>query len=660
MWIRNEPVCDDTRVEALAGGGELAKLATFGSLSSYKQASSDRSLEAENIRPLEAQYLMAGRRRFFDGMAFTLLRRCTLEVELECGGEEPDGMNEAHRIVAACLIGPDGARHTFASGEGGDRATAAGLARLVGELDPDVVEGHGVHAMLDFLIAKMRRLRVPQTLGRFGAKAASRKSRLRIAERWIDYPRSDLPGRSVFDSSIAIQIYDIGGRDLPGYELEEVADYFGIPCEGCSAQEASAVAAGRAALARAVADRLLPTYFAQAQAIPLPLQEVCLRGSSAKVDALLFERYLHARHALPGYPPGAPFEGALSQSYQTGTFHDVVHFDVASLYPSLLMHMGRAPAGDELNVFIPLLGELRTLRLEFKKLAKDAPEGALRDQYNARQQSFKILINSFYGYLGFPQARFADPALAGEVTRRGRELLQSLVERFKALGCLVLEADTDGIYLAAGEYSHAPESLLEKTRDLLPAGVSLEYDGSYEAMFCYKAKNYALLEDGRLVVRGSALRSRGMEPFLGELTRELLLWKLGARREPLDALVSQWRERIASGTADIASLAKGEYLSMSPAAYKKKIDEGGKPRRASLEVALRLRPTPRMGERVLFYMAPKAKGQAADWQRARGVGEADRVPYCPAYYLGRLDDWLERYAEHLGGAGGRQDEMPFA
>ena len=29
----------------------------------------------------------------------------------------------------------------------------------------------------------------------------------------------------------------------------------------------------------------------------------------------------------------------------------------------------------------------------------------------------------------------------------------------------------------------------------MPPGIELEYDGSYDAMFCYKAKNYALLLD---------------------------------------------------------------------------------------------------------------------------------------------------------------------
>ena len=47
-------------------------------------------------------------------------------------------------------------------------------------------------------------------------------------------------------------------------------------------------------------------------------------------------------------------------------------------------------------------------------------------------------------------------------------------------------------------------------------------------MFCYKSKNYALLEDGKITLRGSALRSRGVEPFLKHLTDTLIRFLLGA------------------------------------------------------------------------------------------------------------------------------------
>ena len=101
---------------------------------------------------------------------------------------------------------------------------------------------------------------------------------------------------------------------------------------------------------------------------------------------------------------------------------------------------------------------------------------------------------------------------------------------------------------------------------------------------------------------------------------------------------------------DVAELAKGEVLSMNPDAYERFIAGGGKPRRASAEVALQMTPRPRMGERVGYYITPKQKGGASDWQRARPVAAYHPVeaPYDPKYYSDKLDDWLERYGRFVG------------
>jgi DNA polymerase I len=93
-------------------------------------------------------------------------------------------------------------------------------------------------------------------------------------------------------------------------------------------------------------------------------------------------------------------------------------------------------------------------------------------------------------------------------------LLQQLIDEFARHGCTILEADTDGIYLSSEQYFAEPDALLARVAPILPPGIELEYDGRYTAMWCYKAKNYALYDGRKITIRGSALRSRGIEPFL--------------------------------------------------------------------------------------------------------------------------------------------------
>jgi len=100
---------------------------------------------------------------------------------------------------------------------------------------------------------------------------------------------------------------------------------------------------------------------------------------------------------------------------------------------------------------------------------------------------------------------------------------------------------------------------------------------------------------------------------------------------------------------DVMLLAKRERLSQNPETYAKSIDMGKKPRRASLEVALRMTPMPRMGDRVAYFIAKGEKARQPDWQRAYSVKDFNKetLPYDPTYYLKKLKDWKERYKDYL-------------
>jgi|UniRef100_UPI00404A7B50 DNA polymerase, archaea type len=686
-WLQNRPVeeaVSGIAIEELKGSGPFNMLAhaeTLDGLQSFVKLARE-SGAVDVLRPWESQCLLQGRERLYADMTFGELRRCQLDIETssEKGGFS-DARNPGDRVLAIGLR-VNGENRMLVLAEETDAAEKQLLVELnaaLDELDPDVIEGHNIFKFdLDFLRLRCRLHKVPCAWGRFGQNATFRNSRLKVAERWVDFPRCDLPGRAVIDTYLLVQIYDITTRELSSYGLKDVAVYFGITDEDSA--ERTYIAGNQIAQCyreernrflaylgddlretEGVGSLLLPTYFEQARAFPLTLQEATLRGTSTKVDLLFLEEYYHARQSCPMPPEISAFEGGYTKSFQEGVFKQVLHFDVASLYPSLLMHIGRNPKNDSLGVFIPMLKKLREYRLKYKTLARTAESESLRAEYTARQTTFKILINSFYGYLGFSGARFGDGDLAAEVTRLGRELLQKLIDEFNRLGCTVLEADTDGIYLSSSDYFDEPDKLLAKMSGVLPPGIELEYDGSYASMFCYKAKNYALYDGKKITLKGSALRSRGIEPYLKKLSDRLIQYLLGVTAEPRETLLLDYREKIAALDMPVTELAKSEILSQNPDAYEQNMAAGGKPRRASAEVALKLNPRPRMGDRVSYYILPREKGQTSDWQRARPLQEFDRAhaPYDPKYYLKKLDDWQERYATFLDikPEGGVQGEL---
>ncbi|MEY3774293.1 MAG: hypothetical protein RLZZ129_1073 [Verrucomicrobiota bacterium] len=686
-WVHRAVAADigvaGVQLEELTGAGVFKCLAHADTPAAFEglQKLISRA-ELDVLRPLESQWLLQQRARLYAGLTFGQLRRCQLDIET---GSTDGGFSDAGKPgdrVLAIGLRCGGRNRLLVLAELTDAAEKALLEEFnaaLAEMDPDVIEGHNLFKFdLDYLRQRCRRHKIPCAWGRFGQRASFRNSRLKVAERWIDFPRCDLPGRAVVDTYLLVQLYDVTTRELTSFGLKDVAVYFGITDEDSA--DRTYLAGNRIFDAyrnerekflayleddlretEGIADLLLPTYFEQTRTFPILLQEATLRGTTGKIDLLFLEHYYHARHACPVPTEVGAFEGGYTRSFEEGVFRHVLHFDVASLYPSLLLHIGRNPGNDALGVFIPLLKSLREYRLKFKQLAKSGVTEAERAEAQARQTSFKILINSFYGYLGFSGARFGDGALAAEVTQRGREILQQLIDAFAGHGCTLLEADTDGIYLSSERYYQEPEALLALVAPILPPGIELEYDGRYEAMWCYKAKNYALYDGKKITLRGSALRSRGIEPFLKKLSDQFIRFVLGASPESPLVLLKETKRRLEARELPVGEVAKTEALGQNPEAYEKFIAEGGKPRRATAEVALQLNPRPRMGDRVSYYILPKAKGQTSDWERARSVILFDpaNAPYDPKYYLEKLDDWIERYGRFIGAIprGGKQEEL---
>ena len=675
IWLNDRLPAEletDAEVIKLAGDASFSHLVETESLSEFdriRKAVKGR-VAADIVRPLESQYLLQSRERLFSEVKFSELRRCQLDIETASSGEGfSDPELPEDRILAIGLRFGDRDRTLVLAemSDAAERELLEALNSVLAEEDPDTIEGHNLFKFdLNFLRRRAKRLKVTCAWGRFGQPASFRNSRLKVAERWIDFPRCDLPGRTVVDTFLLVQLYDITTRELLAFGLKDVAIHFGItPADGGDRtyipgnrihqaydedrETFLAYLADDLRETKGIADRLLPTYFEQVKTFPITLQEATLRGTTGKIDLLFQEHYYHARQSIPVPPPVSPFEGGYTRSFQEGVFRHVLHFDVASLYPSLLLQIGRDPGNDVLGVFIPLLQQLREYRLKYKQLVRTAEPAEERAEADARQASFKILINSFYGYLGFSGARFGDGELAAEVTQKGRDLLQALIEELIRQGATILEADTDGIYLSSESYFDRPEELLALAAKILPKGIDLEYDGRYEAMFCYKAKNYALYDGEKITLKGSALRSRGIEPYLKRLSQSLISNLLGAGGESPTDLVLSFRKEIAALKTPVDMLAKTETLNQNPETYERFVAGGGKPRRAPGEVALSMTPRPRMGDRISYFIVPKEKGQTTNWQRARALEDydAETLPYDPSFYLKKMEDWVTKYKPFL-------------
>ena len=114
--------------------------------------------------------------------------------------------------------------------------------------------------------------------------------------------------------------------------------------------------------------------------------------------------------------------------------------------------------------------------------------------------------------------------------------------------------------------------LADLTRDRCPRGLRLELDGRYQAMFSYKMKNYALLDnDGRLTITGSGLRSRGLELFQREWMEEMFRPPTQGEPQKIRNSPGDTPRHSNSTALDVRKFMKTETLQDSLDTYREKI-----------------------------------------------------------------------------------------
>ena len=530
-----------------------------------------------------------------------------------------------------------------------ERGDLAGLCEVIRQRDPDIIEGHDLFKkILPALSAHARNAKVRLEWGRDGSLLTSRSSRIQVAEKTITYPKYETTGRHFVDTSLLAQFYDVTARVLESYDAADIAAHLHIPPGSMTDQ------------VRAISEALGASYFIQAKIFPYQYQDVIVRGSATKADALFLREYLRRRHSLPDLPVPRPFEGGYTDIFLTGVARNVWHCDVASLYPSLILQFGCLPATDRLGIFRGILTDLRAYRLQAKQQMRAASTRASRASLQALQSTFKILINAMYGYLGFSQARFADYDAAADVTARGRALLRDMVARLQTLGAQVIEIDTDGIYFVPPAGTDAA-TLHAGLAEILPPGIDVEFDAEYEAMFSYKAKNYALLEkDGLLILRGGALKSRGLEKFQRSFMEQAILLIMTGRSGEVEALRADFEANIRNRAWPIEWLSKADTLQDSLAQYSKKIEGSSRNRAAAYELALKSGRKYEPGDQVAYYITGAKKNVSA-YENARLASEWNPKERDEnvEYYAAKLQELAKKFAPFVTPTSPAQGSFEF-
>ncbi len=608
------------------------------------------------------QFLMQTGITLFKEMEFKDLRRMQLDIETYSRSGFSNASRPEDRLILISLSDSSGWEYMIDGRRRSEAEMILDLVDIVRDRDPDVIEGHNIYNF-DFPYL-MRRCEINDVKLRIGREMTeTRMSAPRLSYADQDFLNIDVPGRHIIDTYLLAQSYDYSRRELESYGLKSIAKHFGfasadrVYIDGSRISETWRTnpdllvryAFDDVRETRMVAEHLSQTNFYLAQMLPYNYGQMP-RGSAAKIESLFVREYLRKKHSVPRPQAGRQTSGGYTDVFLRGVVGPIIHADVESLYPSIMITYNISPPSDSLSVFQKTLKHLTKLRLSTKKQMREETDPLRKSMLDAMQSSLKILINSFYGYLGYSRGIFNDFAAADTVTETGQKILRQMIAGITETGGALVEVDTDGLYFVPPTDSRgedAEKNFVARLARTLPSGINLSLDGRYAKMLSYKKKNYALLGyDGRMKIRGSALISRSMERFAREFIHESTALMLRGDIEGLHRLFTDYSQKILDRAIPLEKMVRTEAVRETADEYLTAVAANRRNRTATFEAAINAGLSPRPGDRVSYYIVGNDPNPRT-FMNAVLFDEREESPqeYNAQYYVRKLGEYAERFSE---------------
>jgi DNA polymerase, archaea type len=164
-------------------------------------------------------------------------------------------------------------------------------------------------------------------------------------------------------------------------------------------------------------------------------------------------------------------------------------------------------------------------------------------------------------------------------------------------------------------------------------------------MLSYKMKTYALLDErGRVHLKGSGFRSRGLEPFQRRVIEEVVRLLLEGKRGEVRSVIDRWLAAFATHQVPLRLFARTETLQDTVDVYRQRVEAGLRPPSAAYELMIAAARSCQPGDQVSYYVAGRSRNVVVNAQ-ARLVGEwnADRPDENVEHYQGKVLEIWERF-----------------
>ncbi|MFH1774402.1 MAG: DNA-directed DNA polymerase [Methanobacteriota archaeon] len=437
-----------------------------------------------------------------------------------------------------------------------EKAILKRFEEIVRQEDFDILVGYNTDNFdFPYIVERLKKLELVLALGRDGSEVQIKGRRglpeARVKGRvHIDlYPivRRVIKLSSYVLENVVREVLNIQKEKIPGEKLWKYWDEGGESLEKFirySMEDAETTLK--------LAEKFLPLQYELTRIVKQPLHDISRMATGQLVEWLLMREASNGSELIPNRPAGEEFIRRTEETYvggyvkepKKGISEDIAVFDFRSLYPSVIVthnidpstfmkacDENKAPGleycfSKERRGFIPaILDNLIARRMKVKQKMKSSRDEFERRMLDVEQYALKILANSFYGYMGYPRARWYKKECAESTAAFARMYIQKVIKiAEEEFNLEVVYSDTDSLFvLVPGKEKNKVLKFLEHVNKALPGIIELEYEGFYKRGIFVTKKRYALIDEGdKITVKGLEFVRRDWAPIAKKTQQEVI------------------------------------------------------------------------------------------------------------------------------------------
>jgi DNA polymerase, archaea type len=186
--------------------------------------------------------------------------------------------------------------------------------------------------------------------------------------------------------------------------------------------------------------------------------------TTTMVDTYIMSTYPNIKLPSKIKHDNGKFKGAYVGHPLPGLHKNVLCFDLKALYPSIIKSFNISPDTfdpingkirinktvaftEKIGIIPTILNSLESERNNYKQKKKDSKKHSSDwDIAHYRQYGIKVIMNSFYGYLGAPSSRLYIKEIAETITSIGREIIFWSNKIINKENSILIYNDTDSQY----------------------------------------------------------------------------------------------------------------------------------------------------------------------------------------------------------------------